>query len=89
MVAFIYRPEYYQILEDENGQSLKGVAEFIIAKHRHGGLDTVKLKFTDTFAKFGNLDDPSFSGFDAPLAGPFQPSVVTRGSRMNDEDIPF
>jgi replicative DNA helicase len=89
MVAFIYRPEYYQILEDESGQSLKGVAEFIIAKHRHGALDTVRLKFTDTFAKFGNLDDPSFSGFDAPLSGPFQPSVVTRPSRMNDEDIPF
>jgi len=89
MVAFIYRPEYYQILEDESGQSLKGIAEFIIAKHRHGALETIKLKFTDTFAKFTNLDDPSFSGMNAPLAGPFQPSVVTRASRMNDEDIPF
>src|SRR5690349_721240 len=89
MVAFIYRPEYYQILEDESGQSLKGVAEFIIAKHRHGALDTIKLKFTDTFAKFGNLDDPTFAGLNAPLTGPFQPSVVTRPSRMNDEDIPF
>lgn len=89
IVAFIYRPEYYQILEDENGQSLKGIAEFIIAKHRHGALETVKLKFTDTFAKFGNLDDPAFAGLDAPLAGPFQPSIVTRPSRMNEEDIPF
>jgi replicative DNA helicase len=89
MVAFIYRPEYYQILEDESGNSLKGVAEFIIAKHRHGALETVKLKFTDTFAKFSNLDDPTFGGIDNPLTGPFQPSVVTRSSRMNDEDIPF
>lgn len=89
MVAFIYRPEYYQILEDESGQSLKGIAEFIIAKHRHGALETVRLKFTDTFAKFSNLDDPAFVGLDAPLTGPFQPSVVTRPSRMNDEDIPF
>lgn len=89
IVSFIYRPEYYQILEDETGQSLKGVAEFIIAKHRNGALDTVKLKFTDTFAKFSNLNDPAFNGLNAPLTGPFTPSVVTRGSRMNDEDIPF
>jgi replicative DNA helicase len=89
IVSFIYRPEYYQILEDENGQSLKGIAEFIVAKHRNGALDTIKLKFTDTFAKFSNLDDPHFAGLSDPLTGPFQPSVITRGSRMNDEDIPF
>ncbi|MEY3195160.1 MAG: primary replicative helicase [Bacteroidota bacterium] len=89
MVAFIYRPEYYQILQDESGQSLKGVAEFIIAKHRHGALETIKLKFTDTFAKFSNLDDPTFAGLNTPLTGSFQPTVVTRASRMNDEDIPF
>ncbi|MBC7775110.1 MAG: replicative DNA helicase [Phycisphaerae bacterium] len=89
IVSFIYRPEYYQILEDEQGQSLKGIAEFIIAKHRNGALDTIKLKFTDTFAKFSNLDDPSFAGLNDPLTGPFQPSVISRQSRMNDEDIPF
>jgi replicative DNA helicase len=90
IVGFIYRPEYYQILEDENGQSLKGVAEVIIAKHRNGALDTVKLKFTDTFAKFGNLDDPNFSSSNDPFAGPYQPSnIITKSSRMNDEDIPF
>jgi len=86
IVAFIYRPEYYQILEDESGQSLKGIAEFIVAKHRHGALDTVRMRFLDTFAKFANLDD--FAG-NNPLAGPFQPTVVTRPSKMNDEDIPF
>ncbi len=89
MVAFIYRPEYYQILEDENGQSLKGIAEFIIAKHRHGSLETVRMKFVDTFAKFGNVDDPAFAGLQDPLIGPFQASGITRGSRMNEEDIPF
>jgi replicative DNA helicase len=89
LVAFIYRPEYYQILEDENGQSLKGVAEVIIAKHRHGALDSVKLKFMDKFAKFANLDDPYFSGMEDQLSGPFTPSSVVIPSRMNDEDIPF
>ncbi|HNL39013.1 MAG TPA: replicative DNA helicase [Saprospiraceae bacterium] len=89
IVAFIYRPEYYQILEDENGQSLKGIAEIIVAKHRHGALDTVRLKFTDQFAKFGNLDDPAFAGMMDPLSGPFSPSIITKPSRMNEEDIPF
>lgn len=89
IVSFIYRPEYYGILEDEQGQSLKGVAEFIVAKHRHGALDTVRLKFTDQFARFGNLDDPAFAGLSDPLTGPFTPSIITKPSRMNDEDIPF
>jgi replicative DNA helicase len=89
MVAFIYRPEYYQIMEDENGQSNKGIAEFIVSKNRHGALDTIKLKFVDTFAKFQNLDDPIFSNGQDPLTGPFVPSGITISSRMNDEDIPF
>jgi replicative DNA helicase len=91
IVTFIYRPEYYQILEDEQGMSLKNVAEFIIAKHRNGALDTVKLKFTAEFAKFGNLDDPNFAGFDSISADPFGSgaAIITRPSRMNDEDIPF
>lgn len=89
IVSFIYRPEYYGILEDEQGMSLKGIAEFIVAKHRHGALDTVKLKFTDQFAKFGNLDDPAFSGLHDPLTGPFTATSITMPSRMNDEDIPF
>lgn len=91
IVSFIYRPEYYQILEDENGQSLKNQAEFIIAKHRNGALDTVKLKFTPEFAKFGNLDDPNFMGLEPVSVDPLGTgnAVITRPSRMNEEDIPF
>ncbi len=86
IVSFIYRPEYYQILEDEEGNSLKNVAEIIIAKHRNGALDTVKLKFTSEFAKFGDLDKSDFGDFGLDL----DDAVITRTSRMNDdEDIPF
>jgi len=88
IVGFIYRPEYYQILEDENGQSLKGVAEIIIAKHRNGALETVRVKFMDKFAKFSNLDDPSFGAADNHLSGPFMPTGITLKSKM-DEDVPF
>jgi replicative DNA helicase len=88
IVSFIYRPEYYQILEDEEGQSLKGVAEIIVAKHRNGALKTVKLRFTDQFAKFGNLDDPDFDNL--PDFNDPNQTIITRPSRMNEDDeIPF
>ncbi|MFT7604672.1 MAG: replicative DNA helicase, partial [Saprospiraceae bacterium] len=93
IVSFIYRPEYYNILEDEEGQSLKGIGEIIVAKHRNGALKTVKLKFTDHFAKFTNLDDPNFNellGGESNEGLPDnQTNIITRSSRMNDEDIPF
>lgn len=90
IVSFIYRPEYYQIMEDEEGNSLKAVAEIIIAKNRHGALKTVKLKFTDEFARFSDLDDLDFSNLPGgAIENPYS-SVITRPSKMNDdEDIPF
>ena len=89
-VTFIYRPEYYQILEDEEGQSLKGVAEIIFAKNRHGALKTIKLKFTDQFARFSNLDDPDFDDLPGDTFENPYSNIITRPSKMNDdEDIPF
>jgi len=65
MVLFLYRPEYYNITTDEEGNSLQGVGEVIIAKHRNGSLDTVKLKFIGKFTKFTDLD------FQGPFGGGF------------------
>ena len=56
MVMFIYRPEYYGLTEDENGNSTRGKAELIIAKHRNGSLEEVHLRFIGQFAKFADLD---------------------------------
>ena len=52
MVAFIHRPEYYGFTEDEQGNSLSGVAEIIIAKNSNGALGDVRLAFDKNFAKF-------------------------------------
>lgn len=57
MVCFIHRPEYYKITQDDAGNSLLGVAEIIIAKHRNGATGDVRLRFKSDFAKFMNLDD--------------------------------
>jgi replicative DNA helicase len=56
MVMFLYRPEYYGITEDEDGNSTAGVGEVIIAKHRNGSLDTVKLRFIGKYTKFTDLE---------------------------------
>jgi replicative DNA helicase len=56
MVMFIYRPEYYGLEVDENNEPTRGRAEVIIAKNRHGALETVKLRFIGQFAKFADLD---------------------------------
>ncbi len=94
MVTFIYRPEYYQILEDEEGNSLKGKAEVIIAKHRNGALGTVDLRFTGETAKFSNWADAGFDDFSAaPTGNTDSPmsNIITRPSKMNDgfDDVPF
>jgi len=52
VVAFIHRPEKYGILQDENGNSLSGIAEIIMAKHRNGPLGDITLKFIDKYVKF-------------------------------------
>ncbi len=86
LVTFIYRPEYYQITQYENGESTLGIGEIIIAKHRNGALDNVKLRFHDTLAKFDNLDNFEFDseGNIAPNTEFDTPNTITRPSRMDD-----
>ncbi|MCM4157630.1 replicative DNA helicase [Gramella sp. AN32] len=62
IVSFIYRPEYYKIEEwdDEERTPTQGQAELIVAKHRNGGLENIRLKFIGELGKFDNLQDFSF-----------------------------
>jgi replicative DNA helicase len=50
LVIFVYRDEYYN---DESDQ--QGLAELIVAKHRNGPTDMVKLSFLKRYAKFADL----------------------------------
>jgi replicative DNA helicase len=50
IVCFIYRDDYYNEESDQ-----QGVAEVIVAKHRNGPTDTVKLSFLKRYAKFSDL----------------------------------
>lgn len=96
-VFFIYRPEYYNLTEDEEGNPTAGIAEIIIAKNRHGSTQTVPLRFIGKYARFGNLNDFEMptdnftpSGGDDHPGGNFR--SIIRGSKMNDadeDDMPF
>ncbi|MDM1045417.1 replicative DNA helicase [Myroides sp. 1354] len=102
IVSFIYRPEYYKIEEwdDEFRSPTAGQAEFIVAKHRNGGLDNIRLKFLGMYGKFDNLDeDARIEGF-AGGDGVYSSAINEGGANMtqhlppardvfNDDDVPF
>ncbi len=69
IVAFIHRPEYYGIHQDENGNPTAGLTEIILAKHRNGEVCDIQLKFIKDQAKFvdvGHLDIPTPAQFGSP-----------------------
>lgn len=88
IVCFLYRPEYYKIHEDEHGSTL-GIGEVIVAKHRNGAVDTVRLRFIPELAKFADLESISGNfGGDGTGSDGFDPNpfrTITRPSRMNDD----
>ena len=58
IVCFIHRPEYYTHSSvDEGGNNIKGKVEFILAKHRSGGIGTVDMFFRHEFVRFENWDE--------------------------------
>lgn len=95
MVMFIYRPAYYGITEDEEGMPTDDLGELIIAKHRNGSLDTVKMRFISNLAKFVDMEPFDSDGFGAVGVAntDFDEMGGGRimGSKMNDdeEDAPF
>lgn len=93
LVLFLYRPEYYGLEYDADQQPTRGIAEVIIAKHRNGPLDTVKLKFIGQHVKFENLEIDPVKGNEVEPIG----DIIIRGSRtgynnggsIDDEEVPF
>ncbi len=87
MVCFIHRPEYYKIYKDNHGNSTKGVAELIIAKHRNGEVRDVKLRFTGEYARFSDLrneyDQPPLPDDD----GTIKPSKVNNSGGASDDPV--
>ena len=95
IVSFIYRPEYYKIDEwdDEEQSPTQGQGEFIVAKHRNGGLDNIRLKFVGHLGKFDNLDDFGSGLDDLPSKmnldnqpDPFSDNLPTANEAFGNDD---
>lgn len=93
MVMFLYRPEYYDITQDEMGDSNRGETHVRIAKHRNGSLETIKLRALLHIQKF--IEDVGGNDFGGPsMPGSWKPvsdtdgggarMFIQTGSKMND-----
>ena len=107
IVSFIYRPEYYKLDEwdDDEHSPTEGQAEFIIAKHRNGSLENIRLKFIGSLGKFDNLedygggygdleskmnhDDNPFTTKNLPSPNEAFGSNLNRSSNNEDDEVPF
>jgi replicative DNA helicase len=101
MVMFLYRPEYYDITQDEMGDSNRGETHVRIAKHRNGSLETIKLRALLHIQKF--VEDSGGGDFGSGLPSNFKPvsgldsgggarMFIQTGSKMNDlpdDEDPF
>lgn len=56
LVMFIYRPEYYEVMNNEMGESTHGETHIRIAKHRNGSLELVKLRARLDIQKFEEME---------------------------------
>ncbi|MEN2992805.1 MAG: replicative DNA helicase [Bacteroidia bacterium] len=83
-VLFLYRPEYYGILQDEEGNSTQGITEVLLSKQRNGPIGKVRLHFLSEYMRFYSVENMAAS------------SGYTLSSRANDlppssdeeEDLP-
>jgi replicative DNA helicase len=100
MVCFLYRPEYYDITQDEMGDNNRGETHVRIAKHRNGSLETIKLRALLHIQKF--IDDGGGGNDSFNLPSNFKPvsgndgsgarMFIQTGSKMNDlpdDEDPF
>lgn len=95
MVVFIYRPDYYNLNEDESGNYQENVAEIHIAKHRNGSTGHVQLEFIRDLAKFVNLNKTyAKSTYGSAGLSPndnfdTEPKEVIVRSKVNNESNDF
>jgi replicative DNA helicase len=95
MVMFLYRPEYYKIETDDNGNSTHGLGQVIIAKQRNGPTGEVDLRFIKEYAKFIPLEENYYATHNSETPKSFSPSdrfnsgenSVTFPSKMNNMDL--
>ena len=93
IVMFINRPDVNATDEDiEKKKIVKGMADLIVAKHRNGGLDRIKLRFKGELTKFVNpetnedMQPPPENNY-APA--PDEAPPLEEDAIPPDEEMPF
>lgn len=94
IVMFINRPDVNATDEDiEKKHIVKGMADLIVAKHRNGGLDRIKLRFKGEITKFVNPErdeemqpPPEEERLPIPEEAP---PVEEYSAPPEDEEMPF
>lgn len=56
IVIFIHRPEKYGIIEDQEGNSLKGIGHAMIEKQRDGQTGVIQFKYNESVTALYDLD---------------------------------
>lgn len=98
LVMFLYRPEYYDINTNEQGEEQKGLTEVKIAKHRNGSLETIRLKALLYIQKFISWEDDPYNAIGLPGGGSWKRIeeeesgakmfiAESRMNKMTDEEI--
>ncbi|MCD4793720.1 MAG: replicative DNA helicase [Bacteroidales bacterium] len=86
IVMFIHRPEKMGLTEDEAGNSTRGLAQIIIAKHRNGAVTDIDLRFREEFARFEEFNEAFLQPIEGEADGGNKTSFE---SKMNNDDDYF
>jgi replicative DNA helicase len=67
-VIMIYRPEYYQLSEWEDGEPTKDTGELMVCKNSMGHIENVKVAFnSDSFRFSDYIETDFYNGFDGNI----------------------
>ena len=88
MVLLLYRPEYYDINEDEEGNSTKGLTEVIVAKHRNGPVGSIRLHFAEEYTRFEDMSSTLVEDGESATYRTL-PSRLNESGENPETNLPF
>jgi replicative DNA helicase len=86
-VSFLWRPERYGMLMDEEGESLEGVGDYIVAKNKNGRIATLRRYFEYPYTHYSDQRFNERAADDMPKLENVQINGNHRGAE--DDDLPF
>lgn len=89
IVQFLYRPEYYGINQDEDGNSLEGKAFMIVAKNRHGSTKDIEMRFIGELTKFVDWEEAHTPIPSMERSDDFNTIPISSQDAKEDNDLPF